>query len=1004
MGEHGESNFTGLSLELARRIDAVCRRFEADWRAGGSPRIEDYAADVPDEGRVALRAELVALEHELRQAQELASTAGGGAGSAPAVGARLAVAGAEEPTVAPGASSTAPVPDDAPDSVHDEATIPPRRDPTIDLIPLAHDMPTTAHGQLVHAGADESEPVRVRYFGDYEIIREIARGGMGVVFQARQVSLNRPVALKMILAGQLADETDVNRFYTEPEAAANLDQPGIVPVYEVGQHEGQHYFSMGYIEGQSLAQRLADGPLPAREAADLIRRVAEAIEYAHQHGVIHRDLKPANVLLDRSGNPRVSDFGLAKKVKGDSDLTGSGQIMGTPSYMPPEQAGGKRGEVGPTADVYALGATLYALVTGRPPFQAATAMDTIVQVLSDEPLPARRLNATVPRDLETICLKCLEKDPARRYPSARALADDLGRYLAGEPIVARAVTRLERAVKWARRKPAIATLLGLITLVTFLGLGGVLWQWREAVQARGIAEHETIRAKNQAELAEQRRLEADERRHEAELARVEAQKRLAQIKKSNEIITSIFADLDIRKVKAGTDPLEAVLAQRLVKAASDLEGEAIGDPLVAAGLQDRLGATLLNLGHSDEAIPLFQKAIETRKAKLGADHHDTLSCMHNLARGYQNTGRPDRALPLLEQILSLTKSKLGADHPDTLTSMGSLAWSYQSVGKLDLAVPLLEEAVKLEKAKLGPDNPITLISMNDLALCYQSAGKLDLALPLYEETLRLTRAKLGVDHPNTLAAMNNLAFGYWKAGKLDKAVPLSEETLKLMRARLGSDHPETLTCMNNLARGYQDAGIPARALPLFLEAAEGVEKSQFQHEYPQGIVEGLIACYERLGQFDQAEAWRRKWLPVLKERSGAESAAYAAGLSTLGLNLIEQKKFTDAEVVLREGLAIRERQAPDDWTTFSTRSLLGSALLGQKKYAEAERLLRNGHEGLSARAAKIPQPLRMVRLTQAIERLIQLYTALEKKDEAAKWRNELKTVSKAGNDSRTQSR
>ena len=264
----------------------------------------------------------------------------------------------------------------------------------------------------------------------------------------------------MILAGQLADETDVRRFYTEAEAAANLDHPGIVPIYEVGQHEGQHYFSMGFVEGQSLAQRLADGPLPAREAAELIAGSAEAIEYAHQRGVIHRDLKPANILLDASGNPRVTDFGLAKKVEGDSGLTGSGQIMGTPSYMPPEQAGGKRGEVGPAADVYALGATLYALVTGRPPFQAATAMDTVLQVVSDEPVPPRRLNASIPRDLETICLKCLEKEPARRYASAAALAEDLRRYLAGEPILARRGSAPERAWRWCHRNPAVASLTG----------------------------------------------------------------------------------------------------------------------------------------------------------------------------------------------------------------------------------------------------------------------------------------------------------------------------------------------------------------------------------------------------------------------------------------------------------------------------------------------------------------------------------------------------------------
>ena len=309
---------------------------------------------------------------------------------------------------------------------NDETALPRRDDVTFD------------YGPIDRAPLELSSLERVSLFGDYEIIREIARGGMGVVFQARQLSLNRTVALKMILAGQLANETDVKRFYTEAEAAAGLDHPGIVPIFEVGQHAGQHYFSMGFVEGQSLSERLADGPLPCREAALLIRGVSEAIEYAHRRGVIHRDLKPANILLDQSGNPRVTDFGLAKQVRLDSGLTGSGQIMGTPSYMPPEQARGKQSEVGPPADVYALGAMLYALITGRPPFQAATPLETVAQVINDEPIPPRRLNASLPLDLETICLKCLEKEPAKRYPRASALEEDLGRYLDGKPIGAAA--------------------------------------------------------------------------------------------------------------------------------------------------------------------------------------------------------------------------------------------------------------------------------------------------------------------------------------------------------------------------------------------------------------------------------------------------------------------------------------------------------------------------------------------------------------------------------------
>ena len=343
---------------------------------------------------------------------------------------------------------------------HDDESValPPRDDLAVEEPRLADDQPSAATGfdqagatvtsaslgAIAVAPADGFEPARIRYFGDYEIVRELARGGMGVVFQARQVSLNRTVALKMILAGELASETEVRRFHAEAEAAANLDHPGIVPVHEVGQYEGHHYFSMGFIEGESLSQRLADGPLRPQESATVLVHVAEAIDYAHRRGVIHRDIKPANILIDKSGQPRITDFGLAKKVQGESGLTASGQIMGTPSYMAPEQARGDHGKVGLSADVYAVGATLYCMLTGRPPFQAATAIETVLMVISEEPVPPRRLNPSVPRDLETIALKCLRKDPSRRYPTASALAEDLRRYLRGEPILARPVGAAER--------------------------------------------------------------------------------------------------------------------------------------------------------------------------------------------------------------------------------------------------------------------------------------------------------------------------------------------------------------------------------------------------------------------------------------------------------------------------------------------------------------------------------------------------------------------------------
>jgi predicted Ser/Thr protein kinase len=318
---------------------------------------------------------------------------------------------------------------------------------------LAPDLAATIGREAISPEALAGQ--RVRYFGDYELLEEIARGGMGVVFKARQLSLSRLVALKMILTGQLADASDVQRFHAEAEAAANLDHPNIVPIYEVGVHEGQHYFSMKLIEGSNLSQaknirpKSETPPERQRWAASLVAKVANAVHHAHQRGILHRDLKPGNILLDASGEPYVTDFGLAKKVAG-SDLTKTGAIVGTPSYMAPEQA---RSEKLPTTsiDVYSLGAVLYELLTDRPPFRAATVLDTALLVLEQEPEPPRKLNSAIDRDIEAICLKCLEKSPPKRYSDALALADDLQRFLHGEPVRARRHTIGSRVVRWLGR-------------------------------------------------------------------------------------------------------------------------------------------------------------------------------------------------------------------------------------------------------------------------------------------------------------------------------------------------------------------------------------------------------------------------------------------------------------------------------------------------------------------------------------------------------------------------
>jgi len=307
--------------------------------------------------------------------------------------------------------------------------------------------------------------VRLQYFGDYELIEEIARGGMGVVWKARQTSLNRTVALKMIRAGALASADEVQRFLREAEAAANLQHPNIVAIHEVGEHGGQHYFSMDYVAGRDLGALVRERPLPAQRAAHYVKIIAEAIHFAHQRGTLHRDLKPQNVLIDDADQPRITDFGLAKFMAEDSRLTQTGVVMGSPSYMPPEQAAGRQEEIGPHSDVYSLGAMLYELLTGQPPFRGATAMATLRQVLETEPVPPRRVKADVPPDLETTCLKCLEKAPLARYHSARELAEELDRFLKGEPILARPAGTLRKTVSWGRRHPGILAAAAALVVV-----------------------------------------------------------------------------------------------------------------------------------------------------------------------------------------------------------------------------------------------------------------------------------------------------------------------------------------------------------------------------------------------------------------------------------------------------------------------------------------------------------------------------------------------------------
>ena len=441
---------------LSERIDQIADAFDAALQRGESPGIEGFLRDIPREDRSTVLEELLRIELEVQSERGATIVESDYCSRFPdeteivrRVVGEIGTAGTEagKGTVVRDVSMS-------------ETMVP---------------------GETVSA-------VGGRRLADYEILEEIARGGMGVVCKARQISLDRLVALKLIKSGEFAGEEEVRRFRNEAEAAGRLDHPNIVPVFDVGEQNGEHFFSMGLVDGRSLETRVKQGPMPPREAATLIRTIAEAVQYAHEKQIIHRDLKPSNVLIDSDGKPRITDFGLAKNIAGDADMTAAGQPLGTPSYMPPEQAAGRIGEIGPAADIYSLGAMLYAMLTGRPPFRAETNFEILTQVLNEDPVPPRQLNPAIDVDLETICLRCLEKAPALRFESAGELAREVERFLSHRPIHSRPIGRLERLRRWCRRNPLGAVVIAMALLLAAGGIVSAVTQRRLADEIQGQKE------------------------------------------------------------------------------------------------------------------------------------------------------------------------------------------------------------------------------------------------------------------------------------------------------------------------------------------------------------------------------------------------------------------------------------------------------------------------------------------------------------------------------------
>jgi tetratricopeptide (TPR) repeat protein len=618
----------------------------------------------------------------------------------------------------------------------------------------------------------------------YEVLRELGHGGMGVVYLARHLKLNRVVALKMILHGAHAGAGRLSRFLVEAEAIARLQHPNIVQIFEAGEHEGLPYFTLEHVAGGSLANKVREQPLPPREAAALVEQLARGTAYAHGRGIIHRDLKPENVLLasgdDPSASvvPKITDFGLAKRIEGDSGMTGSGAVMGTPSYMAPEQARGQTSVVGPPADIYALGAILYRLLTGRPPFQAASVMDTLVQVMDADPVPPSRLQPKLPRDLETICLKCLHKEPARRYATAGDLADDLRRYQNGQPIAARPITVFERTLKWVRRRPAVALLSLLVVLVALLGLAGILVNWQEAVRqerlaalnatseqlARIDAERAGQAAREAAKLAEENagkekdaRLEAQEAEGRALAAAAKAHSEAEQRAKVAQFLVGLFEAADPigyygYSMRASNETGQKLTARELLdRGAKKIKGAAQVDPLTQATLMDTIGNVYRNLGLYEDAAGLLKSALALRRDHLQKDDPDLATSLHNLAWWYYERGNMRQAEKLYREALAIRLEKLGPEDHNTIATKMNLGWLLTIKGDFAQAEKVLREVLAVRLKQNPAKSREVAIAQLSLAAMMLDRGDRNFEVLGLVQAATATLAELEGDNSITVA-------------------------------------------------------------------------------------------------------------------------------------------------------------------------------------------------------------------------------------------------------------
>ncbi len=891
-------------------------------------------------------------------------------------------------------------------------------------------------------GAVDYEVVLPSFIGRFKIERMLGEGGFGIVMLATDPDLGRQIALKVPRPEALLTPALKQRFLREAEAAAALAHPHIVPVFEAGSVGPICYLASEYVPGPTLSEWLRErGPaVSAEDAVRLLQQLADAVQHAHTRGILHRDIKPGNVLLKRLAASAsrtdqglaasvteyavaLTDFGLAKVIDDARDATLTRAIVGTPSYMSPEQAEGDSTAVGTASDVYALGAILYQLLSGRPPHHRESHLATLEAVRSEEPVPPRRIDTATPRDLESICLKCLEKDPARRYPSAAELLRDLNRFARGLPVQARPIARSERAWRWCLRNPMLAASLAALLVAVGVGTSLFAAQYQRTLEVNVELESTNASLRESNQNLKRARFE-----EQATVQLLVQSLARARPDRDGRTVTVLeVLDRTLARTKADTRMASNTRAALYSSIGSVYQGLGLADKAIECFLlsdeqwaiefsaaderrvavQSSLVMSYIAAGRPQEAVALGEQALAHARQGLndqqglGNGHPSTQKLINHLAIAYGQIGQANQGIallvPLREQLLERRDAQpeqrrqvhphadpgerdagVGAvfgEHGEgpreallqTTSNLGHLLLLTKNIGE---ALPLLEWSVKNHQEVYGPTHPGSLTAMHNLGVAYLNSRRLDEAAVLLRETLVHRREVLGEEHPQTLETENNLAGTLLNSGQFAAAAELLEDLFARSKRLSGNDHPSTLVYAQNLGGAYLKLERYTEATAMFAYAAERFTATLGQdHPYTLRSRKNLARGMMKLGQHDAAYETLTDLLLIHRQHDARSPGELIALLVAQGETLLALERPAEAAIVLLEAWQKNLELRPGHWQTALTQSLLGEARWQSGERDGSESMLRESLRQLELQADRLPADRRDALLDAARQRV-----------------------------------